>query len=597
MDPAGVRARRGPRGPLSIQGPSDRPSLAKDPAPYGLFVPSAPFWRKGEGPREAKMTPAILLWLALCRPTPAAAPCPIDGSRAAPTALVPADAQLEESGAVVGDVRIVVGDIFDEEHPRERLPGRLVNRLHPRTRRRVIEGQLLFRAGDPYRRRLLEESERLLRTDRYLRDVEVRPVAYDGNRVVVEVAARDVWTLNAGVSFGHAGGASSSRFELEDANFLGTGKHVLLERRQDVDRVTTRLGLTDPALLGSRFRLDLGLSESSDGGGWNVALERPFYSLDSRWSFALEGSSGERVDARYRLGHVADRFQHEAARFELRGGASGGLEAGRVTRWTAGLTYQRDRFGAPAGSTAAAPPDRTLVYPWLGWDWQRDTFEEATNLDLIGRVEDVHLGPRLHARVGVASPLVGADRSALLVDGSAGWVVAPVSRTLLRFATNASGRLEAGGLANALVHASGQAYWRDFGEHELYVGVEGDVAHALDPERQITLGGDTGLRGYPLRYQAGDSRLLVTVEQRIFTDWYPLRLARVGAAAFYDLGRVWGGPEDAARGWLHDLGIGLRLAPSRTGRAAVIHLDLALPLGGPREVEGVQWLVRSRSTF
>ena len=71
----------------------------------------------------------------------------------------------------------------------------------------------------------------------------------------------------------------------------------------------------------------------------------------------------------------------------------------------------------------------------------------------------------------------------------------------------------------------------------------------------------------------------------------------MGAAAFSDLGGVWGGPAAAARGWLQDVGLGLRLAPSRTSRAAVIHFDLAFPLGGPADVQRVQWLVRSRSTF
>ena len=32
------------------------------------------------------------------------------------------------------------------------------------------------------------------------------------------------------------------------------------------------------------------------------------------------------------------------------------------------------------------------------------------------------------------------------------------------------------------------------------------------------LGGDTGLRGYPLRYQNGNQRALFTVEERLYTN-------------------------------------------------------------------------------
>jgi hypothetical protein len=557
------------------------------------------------------LTPALLLllttWQASSPSLPhAAAERPaieraaVEPSAGGPVVALPADGELESAGAVIGEVRIVVGDVFDPSDPRERLPGAgLANRLHPATRRKVIAEQLLFRSGDRFDPRLLAESERLLRGNRNLRDVQVRPIAFDGQRVTVEVSARDVWTLNLGFSFGHAGGASSSSFELEDTNVLGSGKLVRLERAQDVDRTTTRFALADPALLGSRFRLDLGYSDASDGGGWQAKVERPFYALDARWSLALAAAAERRIDSLYRLGHVAGRFGHDAARFELRGGLSPGLVDGRVTRWTGGFTYQRDRFTSVPGSLVTLPPDRTLAYPWVAWDWQRDAYEETRNVDQIGRVEDLQLGPRLHGRLGIASPLFGADRSALLFDATAGSTLARRGGGLLRLETSASGRLEERGLAHTLLHGAAQAYWRDFGEQELYVSLSGDLARALDPEQQLTLGGDDGLRGYPLRYQAGDARLLLTAEQRFFTDWYPLRLARVGAAAFYDLGRVWGSDRagGTASGWLQDLGVGLRLAPTRTGRAGVIHLDLAFPLGGTTDLQRAQWSVRSRSTF
>src|SRR6185503_3683191 len=186
---------------------------------------------------------------------------------------------------------------------------------------------------------------------------------------------------------------------------------------------------------------------------------------------------------------------------------------------------------------------------------------------------------------------------ALVFDGTARTAVAPSLRGLLRLEAAASGRWERTDLAHTLLHGGAQAYWRDFGDDELYAAIAGDVVRNLDPDQQITLGGDNGLRGYPLRFQTGDARLLFTLEQRIFTDWYPLRLVRVGAAAFYDLGCVWGGPQEAARGWLQDVGLGLRLVPSRTSRVAVLHFDLAIPLLGPADVQHVQWLVRSRSTF
>src|SRR5205085_6052649 len=97
---------------------------------------------------------------------------------------------------------------------------------------------------------------------------------------------------------------------------------------------------------------------------------------------------------------------------------------------------------------------------------------------------------------------------------------------------------------------------------------------------QLLLGGDTGLRGYPLRYQSGDRRALVTIEQRVYTDWYPFRLARVGAAVFYDRGRAWGGVnQNTVNGsWLSDAGVGLRVALDRAAFGNVLHADVAVPM-------------------
>ena len=115
----------------------------------------------------------------------------------------------------------------------------------------------------------------------------------------------------------------------------------------------------------------------------------------------------------------------------------------------------------------------------------------------------------------------------------------------------------------------------------------------------LELGGDSGLRGYPLRYQTGESRMLISIEERFFTDWYPFRLVRVGFAVFADAGRTWG--ENPAGGtpigWLKDVGFGLRLAPTRSGSNKVFHVDLAFPLDGDSSIDSVQFLLTSSRSF
>ena len=124
------------------------------------------------------------------------------------------------------------------------------------------------------------------------------------------------------------------------------------------------------------------------------------------------------------------------------------------------------------------------------------------------------------------------------------------------------------------------------------------IGTAAAPD-QLQLGGDTGLRGYPQRYQEGERRALLTLEERIYTDLYLFRLVRVGGAVFYDVGRAWGGVNQNVvnGGWLSDAGIGLRLALDRAAFANVLHADIAVPLNRAPGIKSVQYLLKTQLTF
>ncbi len=111
--------------------------------------------------------------------------------------------------------------------------------------------------------------------------------------------------------------------------------------------------------------------------------------------------------------------------------------------------------------------------------------------------------------------------------------------------------------------------------------------------------GDNGLRGYPLRYQAGAGRWLSTAEQRVFTNWFPFQLFNVGGAVFYDMGQTWGRDPLATRsqGLLKDVGFGLRLGNSRSALGKLLHIDVAFPLDGDSSIKNVQFVVETKRRF
>ena len=154
-------------------------------------------------------------------------------------------------------------------------------------------------------------------------------------------------------------------------------------------------------------------------------------------------------------------------------------------------------------------------------------------------------------------------------------------------------------LADAVLTAEARYYARTSERTKFFATAGGTVTEALDADTQLLLGGDTGLRGYPLRYQAGTALALLTLEERYYTNWYPFRLFHVAAAAFFDMGRTWGTDVTGATsdGLLKDVGLGLRLGSSRSAFGNVIHVDLAFPLDGGDDIDQVQFVIETKARF
>jgi outer membrane protein assembly factor BamA len=516
--------------------------------------------------------------------------------------------ELERQGAIIGEILIDPQNIFDlsNRHEDHRLY-RLANSLHVRTQPRVIREQLLFASGDRYSERLLAESERILRSARYLYDASVRPVAYHDGVVDVAVTTRDVWTLNPGVSFSRHGGENSTGFELEELNFLGTGTDVSVTQKSNVDRDSTLFEYKDRHLFGTWLSMQAAYASNSDGSLQSLILDRPFYALDTRWAASLALSRNERTDALYDLGKEVAEYRASTRFASASWGWSKGLQNGWTKRWTIGATFDENEFDPLVGSLsgpgevsgALVPENRKLAYPWIGFELIQDHFHKFMNRDQIGRTEDFYLGTRFNALLGYASESFGADRNALIFAANVGHGRDPSERTTLLLNAGVKGRLEDGSLKNTVFDTNARYYVKQSERRLFFTTLEASVGRSLDLDTQLLLGGDNGLRGYPLRYMSGDARALLTIEQRYFTDWYPWRLFRVGAAAFIDIGRTWGHNSFGTpnRGLLKDVGIGLRFGNSRSGLGNIIHVDLAFPLDGTPDIESTQILVETKHRF
>jgi hypothetical protein len=519
-----------------------------------------------------------------------------------PATKPPDNAWLEENQVRIGDIRLDTRDVFDTSKPGENKSlYRLANFLHINTRASTIRDQLLFQSGDVYSPRLLDESERLLRKNRYFYDARIFPAAYCNGVVDITVRTRDVWTLNVGASGSRNGGANKSNIELEELNLFGFGSKLSVDMQSDVDRDSVIFEYTNPHIGHNQLGLSLKFADNTDGDAKRLLLERPFFALDSRWAAGFEYVDDERLEALYDLGEPVTRFQHSRTFGRVYGGLSKGLRDGWVSRWTAGLAYDANHFQPTEDepSPVAIAVDRTLAYPFVGYELRQDRFSKTRNHDQIGRTEDIYMGTHVSAELGYSSSAFGDANDSLIYRLGAGTGVGDPEHAMWLLDAGVAGRYENSKPVDTRLSAEARYYRRQSANRLFFFGTSLLATTSPVLDDPIYLGGASGLRGYPLRYQGGDSKVFVTVEQRFFTNKYPFKLFRVGGAVFADLGRTWGhnalGGESL--GWLGDIGFGLRLSPTRSGSGKIINIDIAFPLQTTPGMDKVQFLLETRRGF
>jgi hypothetical protein len=536
---------------------------------------------------------AILAGALLCSGAPRAQEAP---------QTLPSFAQLQAMEARVGEIRITNRNIFDTDDPREdKLLFRWANALHFQTRVGVIERALLFKSGEPLSVRLIEETERILRSVRYLYDVQIRPVAYRDGAVDIEVLTRDSWTLDPSISVSRSGGANSSSIKLNEYNLLGTGVSLSYGRSRNVDRTSNQFQFANDRAFGGWTSLAYSHSSNSDGTRDTGRIAHPFYALDTPWAASLTAERDDRIEAVYSGGVIASQYRYRREAFDAWGGWSQGRIDGWVRRYSIGLSGRGDRYAPEPGLVAptALPPDETQIAPYLRFELIEDRIEKVERRNQLGRPEFFAVGLSARLQLGAAPVALGSTRNAVLYNAAVSRGFAPGPAQTLLASAETSGEYTGDGIRRHRLGAQASYFLPQSKTWLFYAKATADTLTHPDANDSLLLGGDSGLRGFPLRYQSGYRRALLTLEERAYTDVYPFRLFRIGGAVFVDVGRAWGDPNSTnpSPRWLSNTGLGLRIFSVRAAFSTVLHLDVAFPNDPDANVKGRQFLVKTLSSF
>ena len=503
--------------------------------------------------------------------------------------------QLPKDGQYrIREIRVVRQPIF--EAPRDWVQ-RGANRYHVVTREKVVRAVLPVVPGATVDARRLDEAERILRSRIYLYDARVIPRRVCGDDLDVDVVTRDVWTLNPRLILSRSGGEDEFGFGVSDSNWFGSGKTFSVGYRRDQDRKGVSVTYGDPNVFGSRWSAWTTVVDNDDGHLAQVRVERPFFALDVPYTVGVSAASFEREHDVHFLGDDLFSFDAESRFATAYGGVSSGVDSdGFVHRLTFGLRYEEHEFDLPP----EFGEERKFAYPFIGYQRLETDFDKRLNVDRIQRTEDIALGTQTYVELGYSSDALGGEGDHVLYRGSfrhARWLT---PRQLMILTGDVSGEydLDLHQTENLVANVAGSYRYNHAQRFSFFALLSASGSRRLPVDKQILLGGDTGLRGYPNRFQVGDRRVVLSVEERYFSDIYPLKMFRLGAAVFADVGRAWFDDEapfyipsprnGEAFDVIADVGVGLRLESTRTRRDLIVHLDIAKPLTDGPDVRGVE---------
>ena len=495
----------------------------------------------------------------------------------------------------IGRIIIETVDVYSSPEAQNGFFYRAAARLHVETRGSIIRKFLLFREGDVYAPSRLEETERNLRAQHYLKSASVTAQPPHDGVVDVLVSTQDAWSIAPETQAGSKGGTSTYGATVSEGNLLGLGKAISLGWDKQVDRTRIAFDYSDPMFFKGYWDTRVTYGHTSDGNDHRLALRRPFYSFSTPWAMELSFLGFRRDDRLYTESFTSARFAHEMRRAVASWGWAINPSDTVANRIVTGLRFDRDRFATRETFAASTPPpDRDYRYLFARFDHAENNFVKMNFINKDVRFEDFNLGRQYSVEAAVSPRITGArvNSGFTSVTYSDGVCTGP-SGFILPSASIQS-RFD-GGVRNAIVRGSIYGVKRTGDTHpSTFVGrIAINNGWRLDGEDQFFADGATGLRGYRTHAFSGSRSIVINAEQRLYLGRELLQLYSPGIVAFADAGNAtYGGLAELMRLKI-DVGLGIRIGLPRTPKN-LFRLDLAYALN--RDARGKRGLLVSFSS-
>lgn len=288
-------------------------------------------------------------------------------------------------------------DVDETDKPTQYI-AKVGNSLHLKTKRLTILNLLLIKRNRRLDSLQLRESERLIRSQRFVRAVTITPVKVAGtDSVDVNIRVIDAWSLVPDFS------ASSSRttFGLTERNFFGLGHTVenTYQKEFSTGNDAYSIKYIVPNIMNTYIRTTLGYQFNLDQDYLkSINIERPFYSPLARWAGGIYFDQRFKSDTLPDASMVYSRQFFKSNTQDFWAGHSfsiikGQTERARTTNLITTLRYYQVRFTespAPAYDTINYFANEKFYLAGIGVSSRQ--YREDKYIFNYGIVEDVPIG-------------------------------------------------------------------------------------------------------------------------------------------------------------------------------------------------------------
>jgi len=497
--------------------------------------------------------------------------------------------------------------IFDENQDGIYFFHRWANWLHIKTKVKTLENEAAFFLTECNKNKQdLDELERHLRTKKYLRDARV---FYKKNDQHIYVQTWDNWSLLPTASFGRKGGKNNFSWGVKERNLLGLGVYARVEAFSDDQRSGNRIISSVPLFQKHNIDLNFIFANNDDGQQKSIFLEKDFVSFHSDYAYTLGFNDEKRVDTIFQNGTDQAKFIHN---INVKNIGFAWLKQNTehyAVHYSVGFTQDEHNFNAFDNGinilpSQQLPQNRALLYPWFGYEYIEKDFKKLTNIHLITQIEDFNNGWQIKTKIGLGNGnQKNAASTILQANVSKGYAF---DKAL--FLLNFKFRNENYKTNDDRFYATlkSELFYPLSDQWVFYLRNIDTVSKNQYIDTPIAMGGDTGIRGFPLEYQQGKNSINLTSELRYYPHINLFKLVDLAAAAFIDTGKAFGRSnieqieniENIENGWLYSAGIGARLySPHSSKEHQIIHIDLAFPISNNTAINKAELRLQLSNSF